>query len=161
LNNFKGIKSLLINFADDITNIFGDNATGKTTIFDAFMWLFFGKESTDRKDFNIKNTVDTSLNRQDHEVEASVFVDGSEIIIKRIYREKWTKKKSAEEATREGNVQEFFWDGVPVNLSEFNKRVSGLIDEKVFKLISNPAYFNSLNWKDRRNIIFSVAGNVS
>src|SRR5690606_17661742 len=108
-----------------------------------------------------KNTVDTSLNRQDHEVEASVFVDGSEIIIKRIYREKWTKKKGAEEATREGNVQEFFWDGVPVNLSEFNKRVSGLIDEKVFKLISKPAYFNTLNGKERRNIIFSVACNVS
>lgn len=161
IKNFKGIKEQSIKFDELITNIFGDNATGKTTVFDAFMWLFFGKESTDRKDFNIKNTVDTSLNRQDHEVEATIFADGSELVVKRIYREKWVKKKGAEEATREGNEQAFFWDGVPVNLNEFNKRVSSLIDEKVFKLISNPAYFNALPWKEKRQILFDMAGDVS
>ncbi len=161
IKNFKGIKSMSIDFNEDLTNIFGENATGKTTIFDAFTWLFFGKESTDRKDFNIKNTVDTSLNRQDHEVEATIVSDGSELTIKRIYREKWVKKKGAEEATREGNEQAFFWDGVPINLNEFNKRVWNLIDEKVFKLISNPAYFNELNWKERREILFEMAGTLS
>lgn len=161
IKNFKGIKDMSISFDRVITNIFGDNATGKTTIFDAFTWLFFGKESTDRKDFNIKNTVDTSLNRRDHEVEATIIADGSELAIKRIYREKWVKKKGAEEATREGNEQAFFWDGVPINLNEFNKRVSGLIDEKVFKLISNPAHFNELPWKERRSILFDIAGDVS
>ncbi|WP_437918551.1 AAA family ATPase [Sphingobacterium sp. LRF_L2] len=161
IKNFKGIKEQAIKFEELVTNIFGDNATGKTTVFDAFMWLFFGKESTDRKDFNIKNTVDVSLNRQDHEVEATIIADGSELVIKRIYREKWTKKRGAEEATREGNEQAFFWDGVPVSLSEFSKRVSKLIDEKVFKLISNPAYFNDLPWKEKREILFDMAGDVS
>jgi exonuclease SbcC len=53
LLNFKGIRDLAITF-DHITNIKGENATGKTSIFDAFTWLLFGKDSTDRKDFEIK-----------------------------------------------------------------------------------------------------------
>jgi predicted ATP-dependent endonuclease of OLD family len=50
LKNFKGIKSLSVNF-NRITNISGDNATGKTTIFDAFTWLLFDKDSQDRSNF--------------------------------------------------------------------------------------------------------------
>ncbi|WP_242867020.1 AAA family ATPase [Clostridium coskatii] len=34
--NFKCIKELTVNFSK-LTNIYGDNATGKTTIFDAFI----------------------------------------------------------------------------------------------------------------------------
>lgn len=48
LENFKGIKQLKIDFSN-VTNIFGDNGVGKTTIFDAFTWLMFGKDSTDKK----------------------------------------------------------------------------------------------------------------
>ena len=54
LKNFKGIKELEIVFNGQNTNIYGRNATGKTTIFDAFKWLFFDKDSNDKKDFNIK-----------------------------------------------------------------------------------------------------------
>ena len=53
LENFKGIKELKIDFSN-VTNIFGDNGVGKTTIFDAFTWLMFGKDSTDKKDFSIQ-----------------------------------------------------------------------------------------------------------
>ncbi|GGH24852.1 hypothetical protein FAZ19_16125 [Sphingobacterium alkalisoli] len=159
--NFKGMRNLTITFDQILTNIFGDNATGKTTVFDAFTWLFFGKESTDRKDFNIKNTVDSSLNRQDHEVSAVINANGSKITIKRILREKWTKKRGSEIPEFTGNETIYYWDDVPVNQNEFNKKVSGLIDEKIFKLISNPAYFNELKWQDRRQILFDIAGEVT
>ena len=53
LLNFKGIRELSIEF-DEVTNIHGENGTGKSTIFDAFTWLLFGKDSHDSKDFNIK-----------------------------------------------------------------------------------------------------------
>ena len=54
LLNFKGIKSISINADGANTDIFGANGTGKTTIADAFTWLLFGKDTTDRKDFEIK-----------------------------------------------------------------------------------------------------------
>jgi uncharacterized protein YhaN len=43
---FKGQKNLEVNFNPDITDISGANETGKTTLFDSFTWLLFGKDST-------------------------------------------------------------------------------------------------------------------
>ena len=45
IENFKGIKMLDVNFSVK-TKISGQNAVGKTTIFDAFTWLLFNKNST-------------------------------------------------------------------------------------------------------------------
>ena len=54
LQNFKGIKALEISADGENLKIYGDNATGKTTVFDAFTWLLFGKDSLGRSDFGIK-----------------------------------------------------------------------------------------------------------
>lgn len=54
LENFKGIKNLSIDFKDRVTTIAGDNAAGKTTIFDAYCWLLWDKDSLNRKSFGIK-----------------------------------------------------------------------------------------------------------
>ena len=53
IENFKGIESLVIDFAKT-THISGKNGTGKTTVFDAYSWLLWDKDSSNRKDFNIK-----------------------------------------------------------------------------------------------------------
>ena len=92
--NFKGIRSLTVNFQDRETRICGENGTGKTTILDAFLWCLFGKDSTDRSDtnFNIK-TLDKDgkpILKLDHEVTAVLLVSGrGEVTLKRCYREKW------------------------------------------------------------------------
>ena len=73
LLNFKGVRSLSIDFSD-VTNIDGDNGTGKTTIADAYFWLLFGKDSCDKKDFNIK-TLDKNnkvIERLDHNGQSSI-----------------------------------------------------------------------------------------
>ena len=59
LKNFKGIKDLEINL-NEITNIEGSNASGKTTIFDAYNWLLFGKNSQNQSVFEIKTTKENS-----------------------------------------------------------------------------------------------------
>ena len=63
LVNFKGIRSLNIGFSDAETLVAGENGTGKTTVFDSFLWLLFGKDSTGRSDsnFNIKTLDSASL----------------------------------------------------------------------------------------------------
>ena len=45
IENFKGINMLDVNFSVK-TKISGQNAVGKTTIFDAFTWLLFNKNSS-------------------------------------------------------------------------------------------------------------------
>ena len=54
LVNFKGIRELSVSFDERVTDIFGSNGSGKTTLFDAFTWLLFGKDSQDRKKFDLK-----------------------------------------------------------------------------------------------------------
>ena len=95
LTNFKGIESLKVNFGASQEVIYGENEAGKTTIFDAFCWLLFGKDSEDRADFDIK-TLDKNnkpINRLTHSVEGVFDIDGIKQSFKREYKEKWVKKR--------------------------------------------------------------------
>ena len=156
LTNFKGIKKQEVNFNQSITNIFGANGTGKTTFNDAFLWLLFGKNSEDKKDFSIKNTKDTSLNKADHEVVGVLLIDGVETELKKVYKEKWTKKRGSEFETYEGNSTEYFWNGIPMQQKEFQSRISDIMDENLFKIVTNPLYFNQMKWQDQRNILLDM-----
>ena len=142
--NFKGFKDFALGF-DDQTTIFGDNGVGKTTIFDGFTWLLFGKDSGERADFEIK-TLDAggrAIEKLDHEVEGVLEVNGAPITLKRVMREKWTKKRGTEFAEMTGHENTFFVNEVPLSKTDYAKKVSEIIDESVFKLITSPAAFNA------------------
>ena len=159
LINFKGIANKTISF-DQITNIFGDNGTGKTTIFDAFVWMFFGKDSTDRKNFQIKtlDKFNVAIPKIEHEVSAVVVIDGREFEIRRILKENWVTKRGSETSEFQGNETTYYWDGVPMLLKDFTTRVNSVMDEVVFKLITNPLAFNSMKWEDCRNVLIQISG---
>lgn len=160
--NFKGVKNFTVDFKF-ITNIYGANASGKTTIFDAFTWLLFGKDSSDRKDFNVKplDVKGDTRNRTENEVSAILEVDGHDISIRHIQKEKWTKKRGEEVAEFTGNEHLYFWNEVPVNAGEFQAKVNDLLPENIFKLITNPLYFNSQKWQDQRAVLSELAGEIT
>jgi len=162
LVNFKGIQSLKIDFKDQ-TSIYGQNASGKTTIFDAFTWLLFGKDSTDRKDFEIKtlDSFNQPIPKLDHEVTGVLLVDGRKVTLKRVYKEKWVKRRGTDTESMDGHETLFYVDEVPYQANEYQKYISSLIDESVFKMITNPHYFNSLHWTDRRKILSEIVGEIS
>jgi DNA repair exonuclease SbcCD ATPase subunit len=163
LVNFKGIKSLKIDFSDK-TDISGANATGKTTIFDAVTWVLFGKDSLDRKDFNVKTLDENNeaIPRIDHEVTLVADVDGDEVSIKRVLKEKWVKRRGSEETEFTGHETEFFFNDVPCQAGEFQKKISDLCEEQLFKQITSPLYFNSvMKWQERRNALIRMAGNIT
>jgi exonuclease SbcC len=163
--NFKGARNTEIEFGT-FTDIYGRNATGKTTIIDAWLWLLFGKDHTDRTSFEIK-TLDKEnkpFHKMDHSVTAVIVADGDEITISRIYREKWTKKKGKSDTEFEGHEQIFYWNDVPLKESEFISKINGLVQENIFKLLTNTGFFNSntskWTWKDRRNTLLAIAGDI-
>lgn len=160
--NFKGIRSLNINF-DPVTDIYGSNATGKTTLLDGFLWCFFGKDSSGRSDFEIKtlNENNEHYHKLDHEVGAVIMADAEEISIRRVYREKWVAKRGEKEKVFSGHETLFFWNDVPLKESEYQAKVAGLINESIFRLITNTGYFNQLKWQDRRNVLIQIAGPIS
>jgi exonuclease SbcC len=160
--NFKGIQKLIVPF-EQSTRISGDNATGKTTVFDAFTWLLFGKDSADRKDFEIKRLDQTGkpIEKTECEVSAEIEVNGKPIVLKRIFREKWVKKRGGLTPEFTGNEQVFFYNDVPLQAGEYQDKINAILEESIFKLITNTLYFNTLNWKDRRKVLMEMAGDIS
>lgn len=155
LKNFKGIKYLKILFNKE-TTIFGDNGTGKTTIPDSFFWLFSDKDSTDRKDFEIK-TLDGNNNiihGLEHTVIGRVSIDGKIKTFQKTLKEKWQKKRGESEAVFTGNETSYYIDDVPLQQKDYKASINSVIDEMLFKLITNPLYFSQgLKWQERRNIL--------
>lgn len=161
--NFKGVRELTIEFGKDVTSILGRNGSGKTTIFDAFTWVLFGKDSADRKQFDIK-TLDkqgVAIPRIPHEVSISLQVDGQPVTLTRRYNEKWTKKRGSAVEEFTGHEEERLYNEVPCNLKEWNEKIAAICPEQVFKFITNPDYFTSQRWDAQRAMLFRMAGGVT
>lgn len=166
LRNWRGAKELTTKFnAGAPTYICGDNGTGKSRHFDAFCWLLFGKDSQDRKDYEIR-TYDSQhnmLHKCECSVEATLDIDGAEVTLKRESKEKWVKPRGSADEVFQGNVTECSWNGTPVRVGDFQKRIScEIISEDTFKAVTNPRFFcETLKWQQQREVLLSIAGSPS
>lgn len=162
IENFKGIKLLDVDFGSK-TKIKGQNASGKTTIFDAFTWLFFNKNSTGEEKFNVR-PLDAEGNRIDNveiKVVAVMEVDGKEVELSKKQVQNWVKKRGTDTAVLQGNVNSFEIDGYPKSEADYKAYISGLVAEDLFKMLTNPQYFSSMKWKDQRDILMKFVSDIS
>ena len=171
LENFKCHKSLSLCF-ESLTpgggiynaSIYGDNASGKTSIYDALTWLLFGKDSQGNGEKNIEiKPLDANGEVKDHEaltsVEAVLDVSGEELTLRRTYKEVWTTKRGSSEQTYDGNTSEYYVDGVPCKKNAFQDKVNELVSEDMFRMLTSVSHFaNGISWQDRRAVLFQVAG---
>ena len=164
MENFKCHKSLTVDFGGEDTSIYGDNATGKTSIYDAFCWLLFGKDSAGNGEKNIDiKPLDENGEVADHEavteVEAVLLADGEERSLKRTYREIWSTKRGSSEASYDGNTSDYYVDGVPCKQNAYKAAVAELVDEDTFRLLTTVNYFPEvMPWAKRRETLFSLFG---
>lgn len=162
LCNFKGEKERTTNFNVDVTTISGGNGLGKSRHFDAFIWLLFGKDAQNRKDYEVKTRVNgEELHNVECSVSGVIVVDGEEITLKRAFVEDWVKPRGQVERVFNGNHTECWWNETPVNVSEYTKRIEAIIDSSLFKMITNPAFFVNMNWKLQREQLFQLAGTIT
>lgn len=162
IKNFKGIKELILNFGD-ISTIYGENGTGKSTLFDAYIYGLFGKDSHDRSDFEIQ-TLDSNNNiihGLEHSVTLVLEVDGREKTFKRTLKERWVKPNGKAEKELKGCTTNFEIDEIPVKLKEYQAAINEMIDENLFKMVTNPLYFSNLNWTKQREILLDIIGDIS
>lgn len=162
LQNFKGIKNSEFDFGGIDATIYGDNATGKTTIFDSLCWLLFGKDSLDRADFEIKTLENGEpIHKVNHEVEAEfLHDDGNSFTLKRVYREKYSSPRGGDTKLT-GHTTDYFINEVPVKEKEYKQYINDVIAEDVFKLITNPLYFNEqYSWQNRRKLLLEISGDI-
>jgi exonuclease SbcC len=162
LANFRGIKSQTFEFLNRETTIVGANGTGKSSLFDAFVWTLFGKDSKGRADYQLK-TLDEQgnvIHRQDCDVEVVLNVNESELRLRRIYSENWVRPKGAPEDQMKGHSTEYLINDVSVKKSEYDIEIAKLCSEDVFRVITNPTYFPNLMKDDQRKLLFSMVGDI-
>ena len=159
---FKGAKHRIVEF-DDVTDVSGANETGKTTLFDAFMWLLFGKDSADKKDFSVKplDHNNKTTDKQDVEVSGILDIDGTHMALTRILREKWVKKRGESTPEFAGNETLYFINEVPTSMGDYNKAISEIIPEQTFKLLTSTTFFPSMKWEEKRRAVLSLVPEIS
>lgn len=162
LLNFKGLEQFEFEFEGLSATIRGDNATGKTTLFDSMCWLLFGKDSLDKSDFQIKTIRNGEvIPKVNHEVTGTFKLDdGRTVELKRVFREKYSSPRGGD-VQLTGHTTDYFIDGVPSKEKEYKAFINSLISEDVFKLITNPLYFNEqYSWQNRRKLLLEMCGDI-
>lgn len=162
IQNFKGCKDRVIEFGQT-TRITGDNGVGKSTVFDAYLWLLFDKNSKGVTNFAVRPLTESgeTINNIEISVEATISVNNDEYKLRKTQKQKWVKKRGTDTREFQGNVNEFDINGYPKSQKEFKEFISGIVNEEVFPLISNPTAFTSLPWKEQRDILMQFVGDVS
>ena len=163
LLNFKGVRDFTINFDEVSTSISGRNGLGKTTIFDGFTWLLFGKDSQDRKKFDLK-TIDSTgriIPQIPHEVSAILLINGEEVRLTRRFTEKWVKRAGQTEPVFTGNEEERFYNDVPCSAREYDAKIADICNETIFKFITSPGCFCAQSAEAQKQMLFKMAGSIS
>jgi len=158
--NFKGIKSFECQVGDK-TNITAENGRGKTSLYDAFLWLFTGKDSEGKTDFEIVplNLSGRKVESVTVEVEAGVSFDGIEHVLKKVQEEKRNKNGDVR-----GYEKACWVDEVPYLLNKYTEWIAERIDGERFKLLTNLRYFcdskekGGMHHTDRRRILMELSG---
>lgn len=163
LQNFKGCKNATYMFDGKNVTVCGANGSGKTTIFDAFTWLLFGKDSLDNAKFEIR-PLDKDGKQIDNVeicVAATLEIDGKEVELKKTQRQNWVKKRGTQNPVLQGNVNEYEIDGYPRSAKDYEEYINGIVSDDLFKMLTNPTYFPNMPWKEQRATIMKFASDVS
>lgn len=160
LQNFKRGRNVVINFTHNVV-ISGGNETGKSTIYDAYLWCLFGV--TNRHDTTVQ-TLDSN-NNVIHKLETSVslvinYNDERDIKIERRLSERYKAENTIEEKFL-GTTQTRLIDDVPYSVSAFRNKLNSLCNFDDWFLLSNINIFWSYKVDERRRILMSLAGEIN
>ena len=166
IRNFKGFKQYELTPNGENLAVYGDNGTGKTSLYDAFLWCLFGKNSADQSDtkFDWKplNKENEPIHHLETEVIVTLDIDGTIKEFGRNIQEKWTKKRGSITETFDGHTTTYSIDGLNVKQKDFKDALAELIDEDTFKMLTKLNYFPEvLDWKKRREALLEMVGDLT
>lgn len=164
IRNFKGIKDFTLEADGKTINVSGDNGTGKTTLYDAFLWCLFGKDSTDKTKFDWKplDANNQEIHHLETEVEVELLIDGGTKTLSRMVSESWPKVRGQAVAEFKGHNTIYKMDGIQIKQKEYKEYLDQLIGEDTFRMLTNLTYFpETMKWEERRKVLIELAGDVS
>jgi hypothetical protein len=157
IENFKGLKLFETTFDPERTIIKAENGIGKTTVFDAFLWVLFGKDSTGRKDFELRplDIDNQPIKGLVTAVTVWAVIDGAEHCFRKEHHEKIVKDQLR-------GYETMCWiDEVPKKVGEYDSYICSIIPEDIFKVLTDLRFFSEkMPWKERREVLLNIAGEV-
>lgn len=160
LENFQGVKEFEVEPDGKSCSLYGDNGTGKSTIYNAFTWLMYGKPSTGEKNYSPKTTGSHHLH---HAVEMTAELDnGAMMTLRKDFHEVYKTVRGSAQEVFAGHTTDYYIDGVPVNETMYKKALADLYhDEELAKMLTMYDYFlDTMKVADRRKILLQVCGGV-
>ena len=157
LVHFKCFPKLHLDFHEGVNSLFGANAAGKTSVYDALTWLLFDKDSAGHSRPAVKPTGAPAGTMP--EVTVMLTVDGEPIKLRKVLREKWEKPRGSSIERYAGDTRDYYIDDVPLAENAYKRRIAELIDERQFKLLTDVwAVTKGMHWKDRRTLLAEICG---
>ena len=156
LVHFKCFPKLHLDFHEGVNSLFGANAAGKTSVYDALTWLLFDKDSAGHSRPAVKPTGAPAGAMP--EVTAILEVDGEPIKLRKVLREKWEKPRGSSIERYAGDTRDYYIDDVPLAENAYKRRIAELIDEQQFKLLTDVWAVTRMHWKDRRTLLAEICG---
>lgn len=158
IERFKGLFAFDIQFGEH-TEVSGRNALGKTCIYDAYLWCLFNKDSRGRVIDKVQYMDADGVADKDARtiVAVSFSIDGQKVVFRREFYQSWSKKRGTTEYVFNGNASDYYYNDVPLSLTEFNKKIVEYFDKDKFELVSNINLFASFDVARRRSILEEIA----
>lgn len=162
ITDFKGTKSATYDFGNSSVKISGSNGAGKTTIADAFFYLFCGRDNNLTKNPEI---FPLDMEEAKPTVRCTVEIDGVDHVISKWQVRK--KKEKADGTVEISTINEFSINEVPKNATTFDAFLNEHgIDTTTFLQFSHPEVFVSQmdSKKERdamRATLFSMANSYT
>ena len=139
----------------DFTKISAMNGVGKSTIANAYMWLFFNCDYELRDNQTVRREVDgKTIDDVDVSVTAVIDMDGKEITAKKVQKRTYSK-----DGTSYKDDNKYFINDVPKTLKDFNAYFE--IDMNVWKMCTSVNAFLSQKPADMRSYLFSLVSEVT
>lgn len=154
LENFMMYAQAEFNFTE-LTRIMGKNGKGKSSIVNAYTWLFFNCDYDLSDNPVVRRTVDgKSVDDMDTAVTAVLDIDGKEVTAKKIQKRTYSKDGSSYK-----DDNKYFINDVPKTLRDFNEYFE--IDIATWKMCSNINAFLDKKPSEMREFLFSKIGNIT
>ena len=154
LENFMCYALKEIDFSD-FTKISAMNGMGKSTIANAYMWLFFNCDYELRDNQTVRREVDgKTIDDVDVSVTAVIDMDGKEITAKKVQKRTYSK-----DGTSCKDDNKYFINDVPKTLKDFNAYFE--LDMNVWKMCTSVNAFLSQKPADMRSYLFSLVSEVT
>lgn len=163
--NFKKLNRT-VEFGEKKTQIFAMNRTGKSSMADGIFWVLFGKSSTGKsegKEFHPRpyDSLGIDVDHVDVVAELVLLVDGVEVVLRKTQRQNWVRKRGTTTEVHEGDKNIYAWNNVEISETEFKRRITDIVSEKNFMLITDPTAFFRLSKQEKLDLILSLISNVT